>query len=82
MCSERFSLWGDGLFPLSLELTSVEKDDIPDTLLSQKLAFILGDLEGSRSPAGLFLLGTYTSENDTSAIYARGPVMTSSTRID
>lgn len=49
---------------------------------SPKTAIYSGDLEGSLSPAGPFLFGTSTSENNTSAIYARGPVMTSSTRID
>lgn len=50
--------------------------------LYPKAAIYSGDLEGSLSPAGPFLLGTSTSENNTSTIYARGPVMTSSTRID
>lgn len=72
-----------GLLPLFLELTVTEKNDIPaHTLPSQKLPVYSGVLEGNLSPAGPFLFGTSTSENNTSAIYARGPVMTSSTRID
>lgn len=72
-----------GLLPLFPELTVIEKDDIlAHTLPSQKLPIYSGVLEGNLPPAGPFLFGTSTSENNTSAIYARGPVMTSSTRID